>query len=197
MLRLISSVRSAKDGASDAELVRQVQQGNEAAQAQLFYRHFSSVRGLVFRLVPNDRELEDLVQDTFVQAMESIASLRTPEAFSSWLRGIAIRVVRNRLRRRGIARRLGLSGTDTSHDEVVLSREAPPDVAADLRATYRAIAGLRVDSRIILELSRVEGLTNAEVAEALELSLSTVKRRIASAEVELRDELDRLARGGT
>ncbi len=195
VLRLVSPVRSAPDEATSVELVKRAQQGDQAAQALLFRRHFSGTRALIFRLVPYDGELEDLVQDTFVHAMESIGSLRTPEAFSGWLRGIAVRVVRNRLRRRGLARRLGLAGTEESQLDIAVSREAPPDVGAELIATYRAFRALKVDSRIILELSRVEGLTNAEVAEALALSLSTVKRHLASAEVEFKDELNRQARG--
>jgi RNA polymerase sigma-70 factor (ECF subfamily) len=69
-------------------------------------------------------------------------------------------------------------------DEVV-SRTAPPDVAAELRAVYALLEKLPVEERIALVLRRVERLEVPEIAKYMGLSVSTVKRRLNAAEAQL------------
>jgi RNA polymerase sigma-70 factor (ECF subfamily) len=69
-------------------------------------------------------------------------------------------------------------------DEVV-SRSAPPDIAAELRAVYGLLGALPVEERVALVLRRVERLEVPEIAAQMQLSVSTVKRRLQAAEARL------------
>ena len=178
-----------------AELVASARAGNVEAQASLFRRYLRLVTGLVRRLMPDHPDLDDVVQDVFVRALESLPDQRNAEAFSAWLRGITVHVVRNRLRRRRLLRRLGLLPRAAGlEDDVLLqivSPTAPPDVLVELRATYQVVRALEPDARTAFVLRRIEGLTVPEVAEQIGSSASTVKRWIAAAESQLQFELAR------
>ena len=66
-----------------------------------------------------------------------------------------------------------------------MSRAAPPDIAAELRAVYALLESLPIEERIALVLRRVERLEIPEIAEQMSLSVSTVKRRLNAAEARL------------
>ncbi|MCA9626152.1 MAG: sigma-70 family RNA polymerase sigma factor [Myxococcales bacterium] len=175
-----------------SELVARARAGEEPAQAELFRRHVERVYGFVRRLMPDATDHDDIVQDVFVQAMESLHRLREAEAFSGWLRGIAIHIVKNRVRKRRLLSRLGLHRSSLPEALAIaelVSPGAPPDVLVELNAVYRTVAKLDPNLRTALILRRVEGLSVAAVAEQLGRSLSTTKRWLASAESQLALEL--------
>ncbi len=91
-----------------------------------------------------------------------------------------------RLRRRRIAARLGLSSSEEVAWDEIIAPTCPPDVAAELREIYTILAAFPTGERIALLLRKVEGMSLEEVAAATETSLATAKRRIAAAE----DRLD-------
>jgi RNA polymerase sigma-70 factor (ECF subfamily) len=180
-------------GETLAELVLLARSGDERAVRALFDAHVERVYHLCRLLLPHHADLDDVVQDVFVRAIESLSRLREAEAFSAWLRAISVHVVRNRIRHERFLRRIGLrTHDDLPGDQLVdglVARDAPPDVHAELRAVYRAMRRLNVDACAALVLQRVEGLTLPEIAQALGVSLSTAKRRLAAAERELVSEL--------
>lgn len=177
-----------------AALVLEAQAGDEAALHALFDKHVDRVYRLVRLLMPKHPDPDDVVQDVFVRAIESLPRLRSPEAFPGWLRAVTVHTVRNKIRHRRFLRRIGfLSADDSNEAEVdrLTTREAPPDVRAELMGVYRTLERLSTDSHLALVLQRVEGLTLDEIAVALRVSVATVKRRLATAEVELQSELSR------
>ncbi len=171
---------------SDATLVARARGGDRGAQEALFRRHVRMVSGLVYRLRPTHADLDDLVQDTFIAAFQSLSRLENPQAFASFLGSIAVRTTHKRLRRHRIAMRLGLVRRDEVDWDAALATDCPPDVAAELRQIYGALETFPPKERIALVLRRVEGLSLEEVAAATGESLATVKRRIAAAEERLR-----------
>ena len=177
------------------ELVVRARAGDVSAQQQLFDRHVQQVAGLVRRLIPDQPDLDDVIQDVFVHALESLARQRDADAFAGWLRAITVHVVRNRLRRRRLLRRFGLVPRPEAPDDeqllTLVSPAAPPDVLAELRTVYRVVSRLEPNTRMALILRRIEGLTVPEVAEELGCSVSTTKRWIAAAETQLDHELHR------
>lgn len=194
ILRLPQAASPAREP-SLTELVARARAGEDAAQSELFRRHVERVYGFVRRLMPDAGDHDDIVQDVFVQAMESLHRLREAEAFAGWLRSIAIHIVKNRLRKRRLLTRLGLRRSRSAPpDDLVIedlvSPSAPPDVVVELHAVYRTVAKLDPDLRTALILRRVEGLSVPAVAEQLGRSLSTTKRWLAAAESQLELELD-------
>lgn len=172
---------------TDGELVRRAREGDRWAEEALFRRHAAVVAGTVMRLLGNRAEAEDVVQDTFVTALEKLETLREPEAFRGWLLAIAVRDVQQRFRRRKIRRLLGLEPSEplTGCAEYATD-EAGPELRAELRLLDAALAHLPMKERVAWMLRNVDGYSLEETALACGCSLATAKRRIAAAETHVR-----------
>lgn len=171
---------------ADADLVRAAREGQRWAQEALFRRHGRMAAGLAHRVLASGQaDVDDLVQDAFVAAFTRLDSLQAPEAFSTWLGSIVVRLASKRLRRRGLMARLGLYRGEEFDFDPVSGNSAPTDIAVELREMYALLDRLKPDERVALVLRRVDGLGVAEIAEQMELSMSTVKRRLRVAEERL------------
>jgi len=172
---------------SDAALVVAARAGEDWAREALCRRHASQVIGLAHRLLGRDDEADDLAQEAFAHALSSLHRLEDPQAFAAWIRTIVVRTAHKIVRRRVLMRKLGLGPrrTEADIDTDFISREAPPDVHAELRAIYTLLDELPARERIALVLRRVEGLSHEDVAEQLGVSLSTAKRLAAASDAAL------------
>ena len=170
------------DGPSDAVLVIQAQRGAIEALETLFRRHAPRVRALALALMGKDSDLDDLVQDSFTQALQSLDKLKVPAAFASWLSAIVVGTAHKLFRRRHLLARLGLLNRDPADLEELVARTVSPEIAAQLKAAYATVESLHDESRTAFLLRRVEGLRLDEIAAELNVSLSTVKRRLGAAE---------------
>ena len=167
---------------SDGELVEAAIEGDAAAKSELYRRYVRKASGTAYRLLGSDTDLEDVVQDSFVAAFDTLEKLQDGEAFGGWLGRIVTRTAIDTIRRRRMLARLGLLRLQPIHVETVVSSSAPPEVAAELSLVYRALQNLPTAERVVLVLRRVEQLTIAEVAEQTGWSPATVKRKLARAE---------------
>ena len=169
-------------GPTDAALVMAARAGETWAQEALFRRHARMALGLAHRLLPQDNEVDDLVQDCFVSALKRLSSLDNPQAFAAWLGSIVVRAVGKRLRRRRLLSRLGLRVPEEIDPDAIAAPAVPGDVAVELRRVYSVVAGLPAQARVALILRRVDGLEVPEIARRMGVGLSTVKRRLKLAE---------------
>lgn len=169
-------------GPSDTTLVLAARTGEKWAQEALFKRYARTVNGLAYRLLGRDEEVDDLVQEAFLSALRSLERLENPQAFAAWLCSILVRTAHKTLRRRAMLTRLGLRRSTPIDPDLLVSRNAPPDVRSELAAIYGVLDRMRPEVRLALVLQRVEGLSVPEIAEQMNLSVSTVKRRLAVAE---------------
>jgi len=166
-----------------ASLVAGVRAGNPGAKAAFFMRYSADVERLVTHLIGPDRELADILQEVFVQALSSLASLRDPEALKPWLLRIATNCARRTLRTR--SRRAWLRFFADADEE---ARFEPATAMLDaegretVRAVYTSLGRMPADERIAFALRYVDGMELTEVAEACSVSLATAKRRISRAE---------------
>jgi RNA polymerase sigma-70 factor (ECF subfamily) len=172
-------------GPSDAVLVLAARAGEDWAREALFRRYASMLNGLAYRIMGRDDDVDDLVQDSFVQALGGLDRLRDPQAFGGWIASIMVGTAGKTLRRRKLMRKLGLYRGQPIDPEALIGTSTAPDVAAELRAVYRVVEGLPVEQRVVLLLRRVEGLGLEEIARTVGRSLATVKRRLADAEAVL------------
>jgi RNA polymerase sigma-70 factor (ECF subfamily) len=188
-LRLVAlpsaSASKAGAGPTDAALVLAARAGELWASEALFRRHARMAIGLAFRLLPRDIDADDVVQDSFVFALQRLSSLQNPQAFAAWLGSIVVRTVGKRLRRRRLLTRLGMRSAEPIDLSSVIAPSAPAEVAVQLRRVYALVETLPAEERIALVLRRVEGLELPEIAAHMGVSLSTVKRRLRAAEVQL------------
>ena len=170
-------------GPTDAALVGAARRGEPWAQEALFRRYAARANALALRLLGRETEVDDVVQDAFIEALDGLHRLSRPEAFSAWLSGIVVRKVYRVLRRHALWSRLGFRRLSDSDFEALVSPMAPPDVALELRELYGIVASMAPELRVPLLLRRVEGLTLEEIAESVGCSLATAKRRLAAAQV--------------
>ena len=156
----------------------------------LFKQHSAFVARLVFRLLGREDEVDDVVQDVFVNLFRNFKSIRRPEALRAWLVTTAVRTARRRLR----LRRIGfLLGRSQRVDPMELEAHASP-TAEDrlaLLTVHRALGKVSVNARLAWALHHLEQEGIEEVARALGCSKATAKRRIADAQRRIRKALDR------
>jgi RNA polymerase sigma-70 factor, ECF subfamily len=167
----------------DGALVTAAREGQAWAQEALFKRYVRMAVGQAWRLIPRE-DPEDLAQDALVHALTNLHKLEQPQAFATWLSAIVVRLAMTRLRRKHLLTRLGLRRSEPIDPEAMttgLTNEA----RVELTEVYAVLERLPPEERTALVLRRVEGLELKEVAEAMELSLATVKRRLSSAEARL------------
>ena len=138
------------------------------------------MHGLLYRLLGPDPELEDVLHDAFVRALEALPKLQDPEALDAWVIGVAVRTARTRLQRE--ARRWWLRLVPTESMPEPTTPEHDPETREAVGALYRVLNTLPVEQRVALVLRCAAKMTIAEAAEATQVSQSTLKRRLQRAE---------------
>jgi RNA polymerase sigma-70 factor, ECF subfamily len=186
---------------SDEELVAAFQSGDISAFDLLVQRWDRRIQGVVFRLVGNHEEARDLSQEAFLKAYRALGTFKKEARFSSWLYQIAVNATRDRFRRR--RRRVDVSLEDVDDGAETSLRDAAPSAlelveSSDLsRAVAAAMAELPDEQREVVILKEYEGLTFPEIAETLDVPLSTVKTRLYRGLGQLRVRLERQGIRGT
>ena len=182
-----ATVRALPFVGDDAALVLAMRGGHPSAAAAMFDRHGVHVRRVLVRLLGHDGETLDRVHDVFVRALDGIGSLSDPSALKAWLTRIAVFTAREHIRKK--VRRRWLWFVDD-----VPEVEAPsptPEVNEALRATYAVLGKMPEDERIPFALRFLDGMELTEVADACDVSLATVKRRLSRAETRFVEEAAR------
>jgi RNA polymerase sigma-70 factor (ECF subfamily) len=183
----------------DAELVVRLQAGDQGAYAQLVEQHASKIYRLALRMMGNEADAEDVLQETFLSAFKSIDRFEARSSLSTWLYRIASNAALMRLRRvepdqvsvdEPIERDDGdlvprqLFDFCCLPEEVFLEDEARSEME-------RAVEELPPILRSVFVLRDIEGLSTEETANALDLSISAVKSRLMRARLKLRERLSR------
>ena len=176
----------------DARLIELARAGDVDAFAALVRRHEHRVRGVLLRLLGDARDVEEATQDVFVQAWRNLDRFRGDAAPFTWLYRIAVNEALMRQRRR----RLPETELDEAAGAPSLSTTASSAEAAELRHfLLTQISELSFEYRAPLVLRDLEGLSNEEVAAALDLTVAAAKSRIHRARMQLREALERWERG--
>ena len=177
--------------ATVAQLVRAAQTGDRAAFGQLFERFERHVFAIALRRMGDYNDAQELCQDVFIQALQKIDQLREPECFGGWLRAITQRMAINRLTRSqpdAPAEPESLEATcveDRTPLSVMLAGEQQAQVRAGLQR-------LRQLDRDTLVAFYVDGQSLAEMSDAFDAPLGTIKRRLHVARQRLAKEVDPL-----
>jgi RNA polymerase sigma-70 factor (ECF subfamily) len=157
--------------------------GSEHEFEALYQAHARYVAGVVHRIMGRDDEVDDIVQETFIDAIDGLRRLEDPGAVRAWLVTVAVRRTRRVLGRRRRRATWAFWVADFA------PRASDPRDRQAVDELYDALARIPEDLRIPWVLHRVEQLSLPETAAACEVSLATVKRRIADAEERLERRL--------
>jgi RNA polymerase sigma-70 factor (ECF subfamily) len=160
------------------ELIRRAQAGDRAAAGQLIDDFHGRIYGYHRRLIGDAIDAEDLTQQTFAKAWQSIRAFAGRSTVSSWLHGIAYHVFVDWLRRR--------KPTEARDEEWWAACPDPFEAFDDLAsrdtaaAVWRSVDRLPDDLRQTIHLHYYQELTLQETADALGIAVSTVKHRLQS-----------------
>ncbi len=166
------------------ELARRAQAGDPDAFAELVRRYSAMVTGYALATTRDHDLADDAAQVAFITAWRNLGSLRHPERFGGWLRGIARYECLHLLRQR----RSGIVSLDAA-GALVAKDPDPADIATDndaAAAILAAIATLPDHERIVTVLAYLQGQSQRDVAAFLDLPVATVNNRMRSARAHLR-----------
>ena len=167
---------------ADSALITQARAGHAGAREALFRRYAPLVNGLAYRLLGGDSDLDDLVQESFAQALTCLDRLQNIETFPTWLATIVVRTSHKLLRRRRLMKRFGLWKPPEIDWEQVRSNGVGTEELLELRAIYRLVHDMPAELRVPLVLRHVEDHSLQEIADMVGASIATVKRRIVKAQ---------------
>jgi RNA polymerase sigma-70 factor (ECF subfamily) len=166
-----------RDGLDDAALVTAAREGHGWAEQRLYERHVQTVARTVALVLGRMQDAEDVVQDTFLEALTGLSALSDPAAFRPWVLRIAVHKCHRRFRRRKLLRALGL---DRGADDVTLgalaAHGASPEAHAELARLDAVLRALPERERTAWVLRHVHGHELTEVARLTGVSLATTKR---------------------
>jgi len=178
---------SARRDASDVDdVVSRAAAGEADAFRTLFLRHRSDVARLVYRMLNAPADLEDVIQEVFVQVFRSLKDFRGQAKFSTWLHRVTVNVV---LMHRRSARSRPVLTEELPGELVADDHQAQPDDELDrrerMRAFQRLLSRLADKKRIVFVLHELEGMAPAEIAEVVGAPVLTVRTRLFYARREL------------
>ena len=182
----------------DAELMRRVQAGDEAALAALMERWELPIKSVIARVVLNARDAEELAQETFVRVWQQREKFRAGAEFRPWVFSIALNLARNRLRwwkRRPVVALeewTQAEGEVPSAESVSTAAGAKKLEQAERAAAVRdAIAALPLDLREAIVLFEYEHMSHADIAAVVGATPKAIETRIHRAREKLRTALKR------
>ncbi|HKE14984.1 MAG TPA: sigma-70 family RNA polymerase sigma factor [Kofleriaceae bacterium] len=180
----------------DLELARRSAGGDIAAQRQLFRDQRGRVHRTLYRILGSNADMEDLVQDVFLEVFRSLDRYRGEARLSTWIARITARVAMHYFGRRKPpsysldALPFEVEAAGPSAEQVALAREAA-------RRLYRALDRVEAAQRVAFALHVIDGIPLREVADITESSLVATKSRVwrARREIEKRARRDPLLAG--
>ena len=182
--------------ANDEQIVERALQGDGDAFGEIVRRWERRIFALAFGMLGREEEARDATQETFLAAFRNLRGFRGEAKVSSWLHRIAVNQCITRQRRARVRAETALED-DFAGDAGSLSipaRESPA-VTVESRqrteAVRRAVGSLPPDLRQVIVMKEFEEMTFQEIAETLDVPLSTVKSRLYTALKQLRMRLEK------
>ena len=186
---------------ADAALVRFAQEGDTRAFDELVVRYQERVYRLSFKILRNEDDAAEALQDAFTSAFRGIRNFKSESTFSTWLYRVATNASLMKYRKRRVDHYSLEQSQGTKPDAEPLAipdwSQQPLEELLDVETREVMEEGLRrlpEELRTVFILRDEDGHSNAEVAEMLDVSVAAVKSRLHRARLALRDRLDRYFR---
>lgn len=172
----------------DLGVLRKAQRGDERAFSIIVRTYEQPVYNYILRLTGDRALAEDLTQEVFLRVFQGLGGFSLRSRFTTWLFQVAKNRVLDEFRALERRPRALVTLEDIPPLEVV---DAPVERSETIDSVWRAVEALNPDLKMALLLRDVVGLSYAEIAEALEITLATVKWRIYKAREEVQLALQR------
>jgi len=183
---------------TDADLVTSAQKGDTRAFDELVRRYRDKVYRLSFKILRNEDDAAEALQDAFLSAYRGLKNFKAESTFSTWLFRITTNasLMKYRKRRDNVVSLEQSQNPSDGAEALQLPDWSTQPLDELLDSETRQVmeegkAQLDEDLRTVFTLRDEEGLSNAEVAEILDLSVAAVKSRLHRARLRLRDRLSR------
>jgi RNA polymerase sigma-70 factor, ECF subfamily len=189
--RLTSSDRPAGDRRTDTAVMRRIAEGDRAAVAELYDRYADVVFSLACRIVSLPADAEDVVQEVFMQAWRQAARYDADRASAAaWLLNMTRSRAIDRLRANRTRQRVSGDGDRIESTPAAEQDQEQHTISAERADRVRAALDSLADAqRQAIDLAYFSGLTHGEIAARLHEPLGTIKTRIRSGLLKLRDAL--------
>lgn len=174
------------DKDEDLLIVQRVQAGDKLAFNLLVNKYHRRVGRLLTRMVRNQEDIEDVVQETFIKAYRAIGNFRGDSAFYTWIYRIAINTAKNLLvtqgRRPSTLKEPNDGDSETFEDNAALSNIDTPESLYQTKqigeAVNEAMSALPEELRSAIVMREIDGLSYEEIAAAMDCPIGTVRSRI-------------------
>ncbi len=184
---------------SDVALVEEFKTGKIAAFEEIISRYDSKVMNLALRFTRNQEDAEEVMQDVFTTVYRKIESFRGQSAFSSWLYRIVVNAAFMKLRKKRQNQTISMEDLAPAVKQYCIERETATNnhsygvaMTRELQdVLQRAIDRLPDQYRAVFVLRDVDGLSNQETGQILDLSIPAVKSRLHRSRIMLRRKLQR------
>jgi RNA polymerase sigma-70 factor (ECF subfamily) len=176
----------AQTDVSDAELVARVQRGESEAFDVIARRYEKRAFAISNRLLQNSADAEDVVQDSFIAALNAIDSFDPARPFGPWFMRIVVNKSLTAIRSRASESKHVRTSEVAEGDAIAVSSESLRE-SAEIRDRFRAALQLLPErEQFIVQMADVEGFTSAEIAEQLAIPSGTVRWLLHQARAALR-----------
>ncbi len=181
---------------TDAELVEALKNNNLDAFEELLQRYTEKVYHLAMRISRHDEDAEEILQEVFLNVFDKISEFKGKSAFSSWLYRITVNTAFMKLRKRRKHAAVELDETIAGSQECWVGKRSDTSDTNYLSAQHElrsmleeAIGELPLDYKTIFILRDVDGLSNQQVSEIMQLSVPAIKSRLHRSRLLLRKKL--------
>ncbi|HAN19385.1 MAG: hypothetical protein A2X13_01805 [Bacteroidetes bacterium GWC2_33_15] len=165
------------------DIIDRCKSGEQKAQFQLYKLYYKAMYNTCLRIVNNNLEAEDIMQESFLKAFEKIHTYRSEVSFGAWLKRIVINHSLDELRKKKIELQ---SIEETSINPVEDSNENDEsDIQAKVEEIRDKINNLPDGYRVVLSLYLLEGYDHDEISEILNITSSTSRSQCARAKQKL------------
>lgn len=173
---------------SEKKLLEQAAKGDSDAFSKLFLTYKTLVYRVVYRLLRIQEDVDDAVQQTFIEVYKSLPGYEGKSKFTTWLYRIAVNVSIQHLRKRR-------SDTISDFDPEILPSESNKDNLEHLelhKQIETALDAIPIKKRVVVVLHDIEERTMEEIAAILNIPLGTVKSRLFHGRDEMRKKLQKI-----
>lgn len=176
---------------NESELISGAIQKERLACELLYKTHKNRVFNVILPMVQNNKEAEDLLQETFIDFFENLHKFKQESTLSTWITRLAINKALESIRKAKRKKRFSIFTytTNSSHDEVE-STWMHPGIKLEHKETayllFNALNSLKEKNKVAFTLHKIEGLSHKEISEIMQISVSSVETLVHRAKKELK-----------